>query len=53
MPKIAKMAIPSVKALGRGVVFQHDNDHKHSTKTTPAFVKKERVKVLDSACLQN
>ena len=38
--------IPSLKALGRGAVFQHDNDPKHSAKATSAL-KKKRVKVPD------
>ena len=44
---LAKKMIPSLKALGRGAVFQHDNDPKHSVKATSAFLKKKRVKVLD------
>ncbi len=33
--------------LGRRVVFQHDNDPKHTSKTTTALLKKLRVKVMD------
>ena len=44
---LAKKMIPSLKVLGRGAVFQHDNDPKHSAKATSAFLKKKRVKVLD------
>ena len=44
---LAKKMILSLKALGRGAVFQHDNDPKYSVKATSAFLKKKRVKVLD------
>ena len=44
---LAKKMILSLKALGRGAVFQHDNDPKHSAEATFAFLKKKRVKVLD------
>ena len=37
---------PSLKCLGRGAIFQHDNDPKDSAKMTSAFLKK-KVKVLD------
>ncbi len=33
--------------LGRRAVFQHDNDPKHTFKTTTALLKKLRVKVMD------
>ncbi len=33
--------------LGRRAVFQHDNDPKHTSKTTTALLKKLRVKVMD------
>ncbi len=39
--------IPSLRRLGRRAVFQHDNDLKHSSKTTTALLKKLRVKVMD------
>ena len=44
---LAKKMILSLKALGRGAVFQHDNDPKNSAEATSAFLKKKRVKVLD------
>ncbi len=33
--------------LGRREVFQHDNDPKHTSKTTTALLKKLRVKMMD------
>ncbi len=39
--------IPSLWRLGRRAVFQHDNDPKHTSKTTTALLKKLRVKVMD------
>ncbi len=39
--------IPSLRRLGRRAVFQHDNDPKHTFKTTTALLKKLRVKVMD------
>ncbi len=33
--------------LGCRAVFQHDNDPKHTSKTTTALLKKLRVKVMD------
>ncbi len=33
--------------LGRRAVFQHDNDPKHTSKTTTTLLKKLRVKVMD------
>ncbi len=39
--------IPSLRRLGRRAVFQHDNDPKHTSKTTAALLKKLRVKVMD------
>ncbi len=41
--------IPSLQRLGRRAVFQHDNDPKHTSKTTTALVKKLRVKVIYGA----
>ncbi len=38
---------PSLRRLSRRAVFQHDNDHKHTSKTTTALLKKLRVKVTD------
>ena len=37
--------IPSLLKLGRRVMFQHDNDSKHTSKTTIALLKRLRVKV--------
>uniref|UniRef100_A0A8C5QX98 Tc1-like transposase DDE domain-containing protein n=1 Tax=Leptobrachium leishanense TaxID=445787 RepID=A0A8C5QX98_9ANUR len=39
--------IPSLRRLDRRAVFQHDNDPKHTSKTTTAWLKKLRVKVMD------
>ncbi len=39
--------IPSLRRLGRRAVFQHDNDPKHTSKTTTAVLKKMRLKVMD------
>ena len=39
--------ISSLRGLGRRAVFQHDNDPKHTSKTTTALLKKLRVKVMD------
>ena len=39
--------IPSHQKLGRRAVFQHDNDPKHTSKTTIALLKRLRVKVID------
>ncbi len=39
--------IPSLRRPGRRAVFQHDNDPKHTSKKTPALLKKLRVKVKD------
>ncbi len=41
--------IPSLRRLGRRVVYQHDNDPKHTSKTTTALLKKMRVKVICGA----
>ncbi len=38
--------IPSLRRLGCRAVFQHDNDPKHTSKTTTALLKKWRVKVI-------
>ena len=37
--------IPSLQKLGRRAVFQHDNDSKHTSKTTIALLKSLRVKL--------
>ena len=39
--------IPSLQRLGHRAVFQYDNDHKHTSKTTTALLKKLRVMVMD------
>ena len=41
--------LPSVRALkmGRGWVFQHDNDPKHTPKATKEWLKKKHIKVLE------
>ncbi len=38
--------LPSLRALGRRGLFQHDNDPKHTSKATVGFLKKNRVKVI-------
>ena len=38
---------PSLPKLGRRAVFQHDNDPKHTSKTTTALLMRLRVKVMD------
>ena len=39
--------IPSLQKLGSRAVFQHDNNPKHTCKTTIALLKRHRVKVMD------
>uniref|UniRef100_A0A673VRF4 Transposase Tc1-like domain-containing protein n=1 Tax=Salmo trutta TaxID=8032 RepID=A0A673VRF4_SALTR len=41
--------LPSPRALkmGRGLVFQHDNDPKHTAKATKEWLKKKQIKVLE------
>ena len=39
--------IPSLQKLGHRAVFQHDNDTKHTSKTTTTSLKRLRVKVMD------
>ena len=39
--------IPSLQKLGSRAVFQHNNDSKHTSKTTIALLKRLRVKVMD------
>ncbi|KAL0188790.1 hypothetical protein M9458_015889, partial [Cirrhinus mrigala] len=38
--------LPSLK-MGRGWVFQHDNDPKHMAKATKQWLKKKHIKVLE------
>ncbi len=38
--------LPSLRALGRRALFQHDNDPKHTSKATVGFLRKNRVKVI-------
>ncbi len=38
--------IPSLRRLGRRAVFQHDNNPKHTSKTSTALLKKQREKVI-------
>ena len=39
--------ISSLQKLGRRVVFQHENNPKHTSKTITALLKRLRVKVMD------
>ena len=41
--------LPSVRVLkmGRGWVFQHDNDPKHTAKAAKEWLKKKHIKVLE------
>lgn len=41
----AKM-LPSLRAVGRRAIFQHDNDPKHTSKATADFLKRNRVRVI-------
>ncbi len=36
--------------MGRGWVFQHDNDPKHTAKATKEWLKKKHIKVLEWPC---
>ncbi len=38
--------LPSLRALGRRALFQHDNDPKHTSMATVGFLKKNRVKLI-------
>ncbi len=46
---LANNLLPSVRALkmGRGWVFQHDNDPKHTARATKEWLHKKHVKVLE------
>ena len=46
---LADNLFPSVRALkmGRGWVFQHENDPKHTAKATKEWLKKKHIKVLE------
>ena len=46
---LADNLLLSVRALkmGRGWVFQHDNDSKHTAKATKEWLKKKHIKVLE------
>ena len=46
---LGDILLPSVRALkmGRGWVFQHDNDSKHTAKATKEWLKKKHIKVLE------
>ena len=42
--------IPSLQKMGRRAVFQHDNDSKHTSKTTITLLKRLRVKLAKYIC---
>ena len=46
---LANNLLPSVRALkmGRGWVFQHDNDPKHTARATKEWHRKKHLKVLE------
>ncbi|KAK6310868.1 hypothetical protein J4Q44_G00189230 [Coregonus suidteri] len=46
---LANNLLPSVRALkmGRGWVFQHDNDPKHTARATKEWLRKKHLKVLE------
>ena len=44
---VQQRMIPSLQKLGIRALFQHDNDPKHTSKTTTALLKRLRVKVMD------
>ncbi len=46
---LANNLLPSVRALkmGRGWVFQHDNDPKHTARATKEWLRKKHFKVLE------
>ncbi|KAI4889537.1 hypothetical protein NFI96_005763 [Prochilodus magdalenae] len=44
---LKQSVIPSFRKPGRRAILQHDNDPKHTSKTTTALLKNLRVKALD------
>ncbi len=46
---VKQSMISFLRRLGYRAVFQHDNDPKHTSKTTTALLKKLRVKVICGA----
>ena len=40
------LASARILKMGRGLVFQHDNDPKHTAKATKDWVKKKHIKVM-------
>ncbi len=46
---LQKSMVTSLQRLGCRAVFRHDNDPKHTSKTTTALLKKLRVKVICGA----
>ena len=46
---LANNLLPSVRALkmGRGLVFQHDNDPKPTARATKEWLRKKHLKVLE------
>ncbi len=40
--------LPSLRALGRRALFQHDNDPKHTSKATVGFLKKNSPSSIQS-----
>uniref|UniRef100_A0A674C2Y1 Tc1-like transposase DDE domain-containing protein n=1 Tax=Salmo trutta TaxID=8032 RepID=A0A674C2Y1_SALTR len=42
-----KTSVRKALKMGRGWVFQHDNDQKHTTKATKEWLKKKHIKVLE------
>ena len=48
-PILGDNLLPSARALkmGRGWVFQHDNDPKHTAKATKEWLKKKYIKVME------
>ena len=44
---LQQSVIPSLQKLGSRAMFQHDNDHKHTSKMITALLKKLKVKMID------